>query len=70
MLLIGVGYGLAITAINVAAFTGTRRGEESPIDLAVLLTVANFETSVGTGRLAVHSASAMLLGFGYSSKLI
>jgi hypothetical protein len=30
------------------------------------LTVANFETSVGTGRLAVHSASAMVLGFGYS----
>jgi hypothetical protein len=28
MLLIGVGYGLAITAINIAALTGTRKGEE------------------------------------------
>jgi hypothetical protein len=49
MLLIGVGYGLAITAINVAAFAGTRRGEEGPIGLAVLLTVANFETSEQVG---------------------
>ncbi|MGB6532323.1 MAG: MFS transporter [Candidatus Nitrosopolaris sp.] len=80
MLLIGVGIGLGITAMNIAALTGTRRGEEGlasglintsrqmggPIGLAVLLTVANFETSVGTGRLAVHSASAMVLGFGYA----
>jgi EmrB/QacA subfamily drug resistance transporter len=80
MLLIGVGTGLGITAINVAALTGTRRGEEGlgsglintsrqiggPIGLAVLLTVANFETSVGTGRLAVHSASTMVLGFSYA----
>jgi EmrB/QacA subfamily drug resistance transporter len=80
MLLIGVGIGLGITAINIAALTGTRRGEEGlasglintsrqiggPIGLAVLLTVANFETSVGTGQLAEHSASAMVLGFGYA----
>jgi EmrB/QacA subfamily drug resistance transporter len=80
MLLIGVGIGLGTTAINIAALTGTRRGEEGlasglinasrqiggPIGLAVLLTVANFETSVGTGRLAVHSPSAMVLGFGYA----
>ena len=80
MLLIGVGYGLAITAINIAALNGTKRGEEGlasgmintsrqiggPIGLAVLLTVANFETSVGTGRLAVHSASTMVLGFSYA----
>jgi len=80
MLLVGVGYGLAITAINIAALTGTRRGEEGlasglintsrqiggPIGLAVLLTVANFETSVRTGPLAVHSVSAMVLGFGYA----
>ena len=80
MLLVGVGYGLAITAINIAALTGTRRGEEGlasglintsrqiggPIGLAVLLTVANFETSVGTGPLAVHSVSATVLGFGYA----
>ena len=80
MLLIGVGYGLGITAVNIAALTGTRRGEEGiasglintsrqiggPIGLAVLLTVANFETFVGTGPLAVHSASAMVLGFGYA----
>lgn len=45
-----------------------RRGSifGGPIGLAVLLTVANFETSVGTGQLAVHSASAMVLGFGYA----
>jgi EmrB/QacA subfamily drug resistance transporter len=80
MLLIGVGIGLGTTAINIAALTGTRRGEEGlasglintsrqiggPIGLAVLLTVANFETSVGTDRLAIHSASAMVLGFGYA----
>jgi predicted MFS family arabinose efflux permease len=80
MLLIGVGIGLGTNAINIAALTGTRRGEEGlasglintsrqiggSIGLAVLLTVANFETSVGTGRLAVHSASAMVLGFGYA----
>ena len=74
MLLIAFGTGLGFTAMNIAALTGTRRGEEGlasglintsrqiggPIGLAVLLTVANFETSVGTGRLAVHSASAMV----------
>jgi EmrB/QacA subfamily drug resistance transporter len=80
MLLVGVGYGLATTAINIAALTGTRRGEEGlasglintsrqiggPIGLAVLLTVANFESAVGTGPLTVHSVSAMVLGFGYT----
>jgi len=59
MLLIGLGTGLGFTAINIAALTGTRRGEEGlasglintsrqiggPIGLAVLLTVANFETA-------------------------
>ncbi|HYA85416.1 MAG TPA: hypothetical protein VEH06_18520, partial [Candidatus Bathyarchaeia archaeon] len=80
MLLIGVGTGLGITAVNIAALTETRRGEEGlasglintsrqiggPIGLAVLLSVANFESSVGTGQLAVHSASATVLGFGYA----
>jgi hypothetical protein len=80
MLAIAFGTGLGFTAYNIAALAGTRRGEEGlasglintsrqiggPIGLAVLLTVANFETSVGTSRLAVHSASAMVLGFGYS----
>ena len=56
MLLIGLGTGLSFTAINIAALTGTRKGEEGlasglvntsrqiggPIGLAVLLTVANF----------------------------
>ena len=31
MLLIGVGFGLGYTAINVAALTGTRRGEEASL---------------------------------------
>jgi hypothetical protein len=80
MLLIGVGFGLSYTAINIAALTGTRRGEEGlasglintsrqiggPIGLAVLLTVANFKSSAITGRLAVQSASAMVPGFGYA----
>src|SRR5215469_186400 len=80
MLLNGFGTGLGFTAINIAALTGTKRGEEGlasglintsrqiggPTGLAVLLTVANFETFVGTGPLAVHSASAMVLGFGYA----
>ncbi|MGA9154177.1 MAG: MFS transporter [Candidatus Nitrosopolaris sp.] len=80
MLLIGVGTGLGITGINIVGLAGTRRGEEGlasglintsrqiggPIGLAVLLTVANFITSVGTGQLTVHSASATVLGFGYA----
>src|SRR5215475_370797 len=80
MLVIAAGTGLGFTAINIAALAGTRRGEEGlasglintsrqiggPIGLAVLLTVANFETFVGTGQLAVHSTSAMVLGFGYA----
>jgi EmrB/QacA subfamily drug resistance transporter len=80
MLVIAFGTGLGFTAYNIAALAGTRRGEEGlasglintsrqiggPIGLAVLLTVTNFETSVGTGPLAVHSASAMVLGFGYA----
>ncbi|HYX50000.1 MAG TPA: MFS transporter [Ktedonobacteraceae bacterium] len=79
MLLIGVGTGLGITAINISALTGTRRGEEGlasglintsrqiggPIGLAVLLTVANFETPHLTGQV-VQSAMAMVTGFGYA----
>jgi MFS family permease len=81
MLLIGLGTGLSFTAINIAALTGTRRGEEGlasglintsrqiggPIGLAVLLTVANFETQHLTGKLVVQSSSvAMVTGFGYA----
>jgi hypothetical protein len=79
MLVIGFGTGLGFTAINIAALTGTRRGEEGlasglintsrqiggPIGLAVLLTVANFETPGPTGQL-VQSAVAMVTGFGYA----
>jgi hypothetical protein len=82
MLLIGLGTGLSFTAINIAALTGTRRGEEGlasglintsrqiggPIGLAVLLTVANFETQHLTGKLVVQSSSEikMVTGFGYA----
>jgi EmrB/QacA subfamily drug resistance transporter len=81
-LLVGLGTGLGFTATNIAALTGTRRGEEGlasglfntsrqiggPIGLAVLLTVANFETLVPTGHdLVVQSAAvAMVTGFGYA----
>jgi EmrB/QacA subfamily drug resistance transporter len=79
MLLIGVGYGLGITAVNIAALTGTRRGEEGLasglintsrqigglIGLAVLLTVANFETPHLTGQV-LQSSMAMVTGFGYA----
>ncbi|MBV9666668.1 MAG: MFS transporter [Nitrososphaeraceae archaeon] len=73
MLIIGFGTGLGFTAINIAALTGTRRGEEGlgsglintsrqiggPIGLAVLLTVANYETP--------HPAAlAVVTGFGYA----
>ena len=68
MLLNGVGTGLGFTAINIAALTGTKRGEEGlasglintsrqiggPIGLAILLTVANFETPGQTGQLVVQ----------------
>jgi EmrB/QacA subfamily drug resistance transporter len=80
MLLIGVGTGLSFTAINIAALTGTRKGEEGlasglintsrqiggPIGLAILLTVANFETPQSAGQIVVQSASAMVTGFGYA----
>jgi EmrB/QacA subfamily drug resistance transporter len=80
MLLIGVGTGLSFTAINIAALTGTRRGEEGlasglintsrqiggPIGLAVLLTVANFETPAATGHTVQSAAVAMVTGFGYA----
>src|SRR5919112_12591 len=82
ILLNGVGTGLGFTAINIAALTGTKRGEEGlasglintsrqiggPIGLAVLLTVANFETLGQTGQLVVQSATAaaIVTGFGYA----
>ena len=82
MLLNGVGTGLGFAAINIAALTGTKRGEEGlasglintsrqiggPIGLAILLTVANFETPGQTGQLVVHSATAaaIVTGFGYA----
>ena len=82
MLLNGVGTGLGFAAINIAALTGTKRGEEGlasglintsrqiggPIGLAILLTVANFETPGQTGQLVVQSATAaaIVTGFGYA----
>jgi len=82
ILLNGVGTGLGFTAINIAALTGTKRGEEGlasglintsrgiggPIGLAILLTVANFETQGQTGQLVVQSATAaaIVTGFGYA----
>ena len=81
MLLNGFGTGLGFTAINIAALTGARRGEEGlasglintsrqiggPVGLAVLLTVANFETASLSGRLATQSSVvAMVRGFGYA----
>jgi EmrB/QacA subfamily drug resistance transporter len=80
MLLIGIGTGLSFTAINIAALTRTRKGEEGlasglintsrqiggPIGLAVLLTVANFQTTHPAGQIVVQSPSAMVTGFGYA----
>jgi hypothetical protein len=80
MLVIGFGTGLGFTAINIAALTGTRKGEEGlasgltntsrqiggPIGLAVLLTVANFETPPPSPHLVQSSAVAMVTGFGYA----
>jgi len=81
MLLNGFGTGLGFTAINISALTGARRGEEGlasglintsrqiggPVGLAVLLTVANFETASLSGRLAIQSSVvAMVRGFGYA----
>ena len=81
MLVIASGAGLGFTAINIAALTGTRKGEEGlasglintsrqiggPIGLAVLLTVANFETPAATGRSVAQLATvAMVTGFGYA----
>ncbi len=79
MLVIAFGTGLGFTAINIAALTGTRRGEEGlasglintsrqiggPIGLAVLLIVVNFGTPDPTGRL-VQSAAPIVTGFGYA----
>src|SRR5215467_374821 len=83
MLVIALGTGLGFTTINIAALMGTRRGEEGlasglintsrqiggPMGLAVLLTVANFETPSQTGQLVVQpaaAAAAMITGFGYA----
>jgi EmrB/QacA subfamily drug resistance transporter len=80
MLLNGFGTGLGFTAINIAALTGTRKGEEGlasglintsrqiggPIGLAVLLTVANIEMRHTTGQFVVQTALAMVRGFGYA----
>jgi EmrB/QacA subfamily drug resistance transporter len=80
ILLNGVGTGLGFTAINIAALTGTKRGEEGlasglintsrgiggPIGLAILLTVANFETQGQTGQLVVQSATAAAIVTGFS----
>jgi hypothetical protein len=77
MLFIAFGSGLGFTATNIAALTGTRRGEEGlasgvintsrqiggPIGLAILLTIAN-ETPHQTGQV-VQSAMTMVTGFGY-----
>jgi sugar phosphate permease len=79
MLVIAFGTGLGFTAINIAALTGTKKGEEGlasglintsrqiggPIALAILLTVANFETPNPTGQL-IQSVVAMVTGFGYA----
>jgi hypothetical protein len=79
MLLNGLGTGLGFTAINIAAFTGTRRGEEGlgsglintsrqiggPIGLALLLTIANFEAPHQTGQV-IQSAMAVITGFDYA----
>lgn len=80
MLIIASGTGLSFTAINIAALTGTRKGEEGlasglintsrqiggPIGLAVLLTVVNFETPSYSDHLVVQSTATMVTGFGYA----
>ena len=67
--MINATIGIGFTATNIAALIGTRRGEEGlasglfntsrqiggPIGLAVLLTVANFETLPPTGHQLVQS---------------
>ena len=82
MLLTAFGAGVSFTAINIAALKGTRKGEEGlasglintsrqiggPIGLAVLLTVANFETPGQADHLVHSGAASMTLvrGFGYA----
>src|SRR5215467_7913324 len=81
MLVIAAGTGLGFTAINIAALTGTKKGEEGlasglintsrqiggPIGLAVLLTVANFATPASTAHLGVQSTTiTMVTGFGFA----
>ena len=82
MLLTGFGAGVGYTAINIAALKRTKKGEEGlasglintsrqiggPIGLAVLLTVANFETPGQTEHLVHSGATSMVLvrGFGYA----
>ena len=82
MLLIGVGTALGFTAINIAALTGTMKGEQGlasglintsrqiggAIGLAVLLTVANFKTPYLTAQFVIQPAAsvAMVTGFSYA----
>jgi hypothetical protein len=78
MFLNGFGTGLSFSAINIAAFMGTRKGEAlasglintsrqigGPIGLAILLTVSNFETPL-TSQIIESSAIDMVTGFGYA----
>ena len=71
---------MSFTAINIAALTRTRKGEEGlasglintsrqiggSIGLAVLLTVANFQSAHTAGQIVVQSPSAIVTGFGYA----
>ena len=79
MVILGFGTGLGFTAINIAALTGTRRGEEGlasglintsrqiggPIGLAVILTVANLQNPSLTHNL-LPSAATFGTGLDYA----
>ncbi len=79
MLIIGLGTGLSFTSINIAALTGTGKGEEGlasgfintsrqiggPIGLAILLTVADSETHESAGKM-IQSVAVMVTGFDYA----
>lgn len=78
MIILASGTGLAFTAINLAALSDTRRGEEGlasglintsrqiggPIGLAILITVASFWTHDPAGSLL--QAQALVSGFAHA----
>lgn len=57
---------MSFRAINIAALTRTRKGEEGPASGLINTSSANFQTAHTAGQIVVQSPSAIVTGFGYA----